>query len=86
MSDHPSKPDRGLRLCKPEGWPELIDAVALGEIIDRSTRTAQRHIASQLFGPPIQLGATQYIRRNDLLRGLELLRVPAVPGAQRRRQ
>ncbi len=69
-----------LRTAPPSKWPELIDAVALGDILGRSTRTAQRHLSTQTFGPPINIGGRLYVRRNDLLRHLELHRVPVRPG------
>lgn len=74
-----------LRTTPPEQWPVYLDARDIGEIFDRSTRSAQRKIAKGLFGKFFELDGKRYVRRGQFLDALKRLERPGRVALRRRR-
>ena len=68
-TSHPPQPS--LRTAQPSEWPELLSAEAIGEILGKSTRTAQRLIREGVCGPHLEFGRTRYVRRLEFLKALK---------------
>ncbi len=60
-----------LRTAPPSEWPLLLEARHIGEILGRSTRSAQRKMAKGLCGSVIELDGVRYLRREAFLAALE---------------
>ena len=59
-----------LRTTDPTGWPALLRAGDIGEILDCSDRSAQRKIAAGTCGAFIEIDGRHYVRREVFLAAL----------------